>query len=231
MAIFKLGPLVIGIRGTIGGIIFSANAAGNFCRSWARPTNPRSPLQQQERQFIGGQSQGWRSLSDAQRDDWIAFAAAAPQELFNSLGISYFASGFNWFVKLNQYQLQAGELAVTDAPLFPNPTPPPINSGTVDVAAQTALLVFTATTFTPDRLPVVFLSTRLGQSTANPGNQLLLQILPHPGPIATTLDLSAAIITRFGAIRANTRYFFSVASQDPGEGTRSSTVAKTIDSA
>lgn len=126
MAIVKFGPTVIGARGTISGTIFSANKAGPFARGWSKGADPHSALQTIQRGRYASISASWRDLTQPQRDDWILYADDPAQELTNSLGETYFASGFNWYVHVNQNLDAADEARRDDAPTLIRSAPPQI---------------------------------------------------------------------------------------------------------
>lgn len=136
MAITKIGPPLAGIRGTLGGVIYSANGSGTYARAWAPPSNPRTSKQTSERSFLGEMSTAWRNLSDAQRAAWDAFAALGAQELFNSLGESYYASGFNWFTKCNVRLLRLGRSIISAVPTQARPAAPVIDDFRVCLAGS-----------------------------------------------------------------------------------------------
>lgn len=121
MAIVKFGVVVVGARGTIGGITFTAGRFGPFARLWSKGPNPKTPLQSDQRALLGTLASAWRDLTQLQRDDWIDYAADAPQEKTNSLGELYFPSGFNQFVGINQNLTAAGETLRDDAPTLTRP--------------------------------------------------------------------------------------------------------------
>lgn len=132
MAIIKFGVVVVGARGTIGGMTLSENLSGPFAKTWSKGPNPKSPLQSEQRGLLGTLASSWRALSQAQRDDWDDYAALPPQEKFNSLSLSYFVSGFNWYVAINQNLTAAGEAVRVDAPTLTRPTATIIESAFYD---------------------------------------------------------------------------------------------------
>lgn len=129
MAIVKFGIVVTGIRGSLGGTIFSANKAGPFCRQWSRPVNPRSLKQQTQRSRLSSHGPYWLALTQAQRDDWDTYAAAAPQEKTNSLGEAYHASGYNWFCQINTHLLLSDRARRSVFPSVAAPAAPTISEG------------------------------------------------------------------------------------------------------
>lgn len=133
MAIIKFGPMVVGARGTLAGSTFSANASGPYVKGWSRGANPRSALQSEQRGVFSSWGAKWRDLTQAERDDWIDYADDAAQELTNSLGETYFASGFNWYVRINTHLTAAGEAERDDAPTLARPAAPVIASAALRI--------------------------------------------------------------------------------------------------
>lgn len=136
MAIIKIGPPLSGIRGTIGGITFSANGSGTYAKLWAPPVNPRSPNQATQRAYVSRMPELWRDMTDAQRAAWDTFAALGAQELTNSLGEAYYASGLNWFVKCNVRLLRVGRTPLVPVPTQARPAAPTIDDFRVCVAGS-----------------------------------------------------------------------------------------------
>lgn len=101
MAIVKFGEAVTGIRGTVGGSIYSANKAGPYVRTWAQGANPRSTLQNVQRAQFAALGAAWRAITPAQQAGWDTFAANVAQIQTNSLGETYYLSGWQWFCKCN----------------------------------------------------------------------------------------------------------------------------------
>ncbi|KKN12155.1 hypothetical protein LCGC14_1019350 [marine sediment metagenome] len=124
MANIKLAAPIAGIRGLVGGLVYSANGSGPFVRAYDMPPNPRTPRQQIQRAYFSSIPAAWRELTPSQKNDWDAFAAAPAQELFNSLGDSYFASGVNWFNKCSTRLLRADRSIENDAPSQARPAAP-----------------------------------------------------------------------------------------------------------
>lgn len=124
MAILKMGPIVAAVRGTIAGITFSANASGPYARGWSKGSNPSSALQSDQRGRLGALASAWRDLTQGQRDDWIVYAALPAQDRTNTLGETFSASGFNWFVKINDQLESAGEARRDLSPTLTRPVAP-----------------------------------------------------------------------------------------------------------
>lgn len=116
MAIVKLGTTVVGIRGTVGGITFAANRAGNYARAWGRGPAAQTQARQLSNSRFGQLGAWWQALSSAQRDGWDALALLNPEPTYNSLGELIALSGFDYFTRCNGRRLSKGLPVLTDAP-------------------------------------------------------------------------------------------------------------------
>ncbi len=127
MAIVKVGAPLAGIRGTLGGIVYSKNKAGPYAKQWSRPSNPRTPKQTVERGYLARMPALWTALTALQRAVWDWFAALAAQKLFNSLGEEYYISGYGWFCKCNIRLLRVGRATRAGVPTQARPAAPTID--------------------------------------------------------------------------------------------------------
>jgi len=109
-------------RGSMAGATFSRNGNSAYVRARATPVNPRSPSQTVSRDNLNAVSTAWRSLTQAERNTWIALAPSVPY--VNSLGESATYSGFQLFMKCNLTLLGVGQpftrSAPAGAPTFPS---------------------------------------------------------------------------------------------------------------
>ncbi len=126
MAILKLGVTVVGIRGTLGGITFSANASGPYARAWARPPNPRTIAQNDVRTVLSQVATEWRGITDAQRTAWNTWAAATAPARTNSLGETILLTGYQWFIGMNSNLVAYGFAFNAPAPVLAEPAAPTI---------------------------------------------------------------------------------------------------------
>lgn len=126
MALVKFGVAVVGARGTAGGLTFSANKAGPYIKTWSKSANPRSPAQSLHRNKLADFATNWATLSSAEHDDWDDYADDPAQELTNSLGLDYFISGFNWYVRINLNLQAGGDSPRDDAPTLTRPIAPTV---------------------------------------------------------------------------------------------------------
>ena len=112
------------MRGKAGGLVYSKNASGNFCKAWMKPTNPSTPKQALQRSFLAQMGANWRSLTSGQQDDWNTFAASPPETDYDSLGNAYLLSGFNWMCRIAVRLNRTGQTEDLIAPISTPTTPP-----------------------------------------------------------------------------------------------------------
>ena len=70
MARVEMGTIVVGLRGTVGGLTFSTNRSGPHCHVWTRSGNARTSLQSGRRLILSVSAQAWRNLSGADQTTW-----------------------------------------------------------------------------------------------------------------------------------------------------------------
>ena len=127
MAILTFAAPVAGLRGKVGGNIFSANRSGPYLKAWGRGSNPRTQNQTNHRAQLVRFAQAWSALSNAERDGWDTYAALPAQDKTNSLGETFSASGFNWYIEINLNLEAAGESPRDNAPTIATPAAPDVN--------------------------------------------------------------------------------------------------------
>jgi len=116
MALVKFGGGPVDIRGSMAGNTFSRCAGGNYIRGRTKPVNPKSPLQNARRARVSYLSTYWsRTLTEQQRTDWRAYAAATSWT--NKLGESININGLAAFLRLNSLALLYSSTVVAAAPL------------------------------------------------------------------------------------------------------------------
>lgn len=124
MAIVKFAEPIAGIRGTVGGVIYCANASGAYVRTYSKPPSATTTKQSAQRILFSTMAAGWKALSSTNRNLWIAWAADPAQELTNSLGEAYYASGFNWYATLGIRASRIARAISATPPTAARPTNP-----------------------------------------------------------------------------------------------------------
>lgn len=120
--------------GSVAAVTSSRNRSGQYRRSRAIPTQPRTASQLAARSRLSTQAAAWRGLTDAQRSSWVAFAGSFT--VINTLGQSIHLTGSQAYVKVNSVLDLLGDSALTTPPSLPSFT-------------ATAITGFTAAAGTP----------------------------------------------------------------------------------
>lgn len=116
----KFGSIIVDGRGKIGGHVASKNRAGSYIRTKVTPTNPNTASQISVRGVFTSFSQGWRALTQAQRDAWNA--AVTDYSRTDIFGDIRNPSGINLFQRLNNVLTTVG-VAQMHTPPLPSAVP------------------------------------------------------------------------------------------------------------
>lgn len=208
MAIVQLALPVTGIRGKLAGIVFSANAAGPYCRALNGSANPRTVAQMSQRAHVALMGSKWRTLSTAEQEDWNAFAETPPETDYNSLGEIYLPSGFGWFCRICIRRLRTGQAEDLLAPVS-TPTAAPVTFGLTLLeatgAAEEAIFDYTADDFL-DHYAILQMSLAPGQGS-NVQTSRFLNCYEALGVGETETEFGVEYFARFGPTQNNQRFF------------------------
>ena len=116
MSKIKWGAIVVDGRGKLGGHVFTKTKSGATMRTKVTPVNPKTSAQAAARSRLGGNSQAWAALSEAQRRGWNALASETSKT--NIFGDQYFPSGKNLFTSVNNNLVMTGNPSVSNTPTF-----------------------------------------------------------------------------------------------------------------
>ena len=198
--------LVNEVRGAIGGGVYSKNSSGNYIRSNAVPTNPKTTSQTAVRAMLASLSQAWRTLTDAQR---AQLNSAVTNWLRTDVfGKSMTPSGFNLYMQLN-LKLNAIGVASIDVP--------PVPQGTGVFDTFTAAIAAGAATASITFAPAIEAGTSV-IIKATPGisagrsfvSSELRQIAVLESTDVSPENIKAAYIATFGSLPgAGSKVFFS----------------------
>lgn len=186
-------------RGKLNGHVASKNRSGAYVRTKVTPTNPQTSFQLAARNLLTSLSQGWRSLTQAQRDAWdAAVADFAKTDVFGDLRNP---TGKNLYTRLNINLQNVGQATISDPPL-------PAGAGNVIIGAITVTnggaktVAYTGAT---DGHKIQVWAT----PGVSPGKKFLKNdfrlIATFDGAAASPFDMATAYEARFGEPAVGTR--------------------------
>lgn len=216
MAKIKLSAIVSEMRGKLNGSVFSKNRGGAYVRTKVTPVNPSTVAQGSVRAALTSFSQGWRALTQAQRDAWnSAVANWATTDIFGDIKNP---SGINLYNKLNLNLFNAGQSAIATPPL-------PASVGffdslTLTAAAGTPALsaAFTATGLAAGQTVIVEATPMLSPGINNAKSKFR-KISTFAGGTASPANILAAYTGKFGALVAGQKIIVRLKAIDDTTGT------------
>jgi hypothetical protein len=204
MAIFTPGPTVAAVSGSIGGTVFSRNKGGAYIRNRAIPLTVTSEKALKYKSVLALISQAWAGVTAANRKAWEIYAQQ--NTVVNALGQSKALTAANHFVRLNTRLTVAGDAAILVPPVTAAPTGIVAVSFAVDTnPAEDTELVFTDTPLAAgERLWIR--GCKVSSAAINNVENLLTEVLITAKAATSPVDLSAALVTAFGALQAGAVY-------------------------
>lgn len=216
MAKIKLSALVSEMRGKLNGSVFSKNRGGAYLRTKVTPVNPSTIAQGTVRAALTSFAQGWRGLTEAQRDAWnSAVGSWATTDIFGDIKNP---SGINLYNKLNLNLFNAGQSSIDTPPL-------PASVGFFDSATLTAAagtpamsLAFTATGLAAGQTVIVE-ATPMISAGINNAKSKFRKISTFAGGSASPQNILAAYTAKFGSLVAGQKVIVRVKAIDDTTGT------------
>lgn len=190
-------------RGKVGGSVLSKSRAGATVRNKVTGVNRRSPSQSAVRAVFGSLSQAWRTLTQAQRNGWIALANSG-FTVTNIFGDIVRRSGNALYVALNANLAVIGNAPIQDAPNLDDVAAGVFATDVVaDVSAST---IFTniefeggSTTVPSGNKVVVYATPKLSAGVSYVKSQLrVIAVIPAASDTSTT-NIYDKYSAKFGA--------------------------------
>jgi hypothetical protein len=210
MAKIKLGAIVVAMSGKLGGHVFAKNRGGAYMRTKVTPSNPQSTAQMTVRGAFAGISSSWSSLSAAARESFNSFVNS--YQTTDIFGDIKNPSGKTLFQRLNQNLSNSGQTLIT---VCVAPTEVPfanVGSAIYDVS-DTAFDITTNGDTTGSEI-IVFVTPPLSQGTTFVKNRLR-QLMVSSGGNATSIDIYADYIAKYGTQAAGANIFVAVKVVNP----------------
>lgn len=128
--------------GRLNGVVFLRTRGGQAMRNWVKPLNPNTDLQLEARYAMTRAVHSWRSLLDAQRATWNAYAAGTP--VIGRMSSPIYLTGQQMYVRSQAlWQQYPGSIPATvdDGPATPGeaiPATPPVPTITAGAGVSVA---------------------------------------------------------------------------------------------
>lgn len=202
MALIKLGALITGISGTIGGQTFGQGSSGNYIRNTGKSSSQTSPKRSLSLFNMSFVAQRWRTLSLANKETWVNAAVNFPY--INRLGEVKYYSGYLLFTKFNGNLKYLGETLIDVAPAPYSFT----EIVDLDVSYIPSSIIVSATSVDVNSLYSLFLSPPTSAGVTSPyQNQKLIANIPAAS-VTGPLDVTAEVVAALGSIIEGATYWW-----------------------
>lgn len=203
---FKPGQMIAEASGKLGGMVFSHNRYGAYCRTLVIPTKSNTVAAVTAKDLLANLSRQWQGLSDAQRATWSTWAATNP--ITDRLGQKQTLQANSAYQWVNNNVSRAGGTVLMVAPTTGAPAPLTTCTLTASLAGPLGV-VFTATPLGAG------LCMRLRAAVVNNGAKkyvanLFKEILITPAAATSPVAISAALASRFGTIAIGQQLYIEV---------------------
>jgi len=111
----KWGSIIVRGSGKLGGHVFSGGPSGASVHTLAKARNPQTKYQMEIRSRFTQLTQGWRNLTESQRETW--YDAESSFSRVNRFGDVIILSGKNLYESLNNQRLIRGFSVLDVAPM------------------------------------------------------------------------------------------------------------------
>lgn len=211
-------------RGKINGSVASKNRAGAYVRTKVTPVNPNTTFQQGSRSLLTSLSQGWRGLTESQRDSWNnAVTDFQSTDIFGDLRKP---TGKNLYTRLNVNLINCAQSPISVPPLPSEVAGVLTGTVTVNITTPAYTVAFTGggaavriqIWATPGLSP--------GVSFVKSEYRFLESVA---GNTVSPIDIETAYLARFGTPAAGTKVFVKLVpvnatTGQAGTGSASSTI-------
>lgn len=179
----------------------SRNRFGQYLRNRSMPTQPRTAAQVAVRSSLANFSQLWKTLTDAQRLAWSAYADSHPRT--NSLGVSIKLTGSMAYTGVNNALAIAGRPSVSDAPTYDTVENPTFTL----LTNQTDDLTFTIGASDPLAYTVVSCSPPRSPGVSFNNDYRFVGVFLNDDTVTTSVALLGYIEAKYGTYVFGAKYF------------------------
>lgn len=202
----KYLPSALGVgqlSGSAGAVTASHNRYGAYLRAHVIPVNPATAAQTAWRALISNISQGWRSLTDAERNGWNAYALTLPPRT-DALSSNYTLNGQTAYVSANtNIKLYDSTAALITTPGgIVQPTNLVSVTPAAAVTGNTFTVAYTATPLAANTKVVIYTSPMMAPGIQYIKPSLLAKIHTSAAAAASPANIRVAYTTKYGALSA-----------------------------
>lgn len=191
----KFGALVVAGSGKIGGHVASRNKGGSYLRTKTTPSNPSTSAQVNVRGKFKQFSQGWRGLTQVQRDAWNAVVDQwKTKDVFSD---DVKPSGMNLYIRLNQNIALVGAAAISSPPV--PASIPALTSGSATVVGATGVVTLTFAPTVPAGVAMVVEAT----APISAGRSFVKNLYRRIKSIAAAQTSPQVLTTEYAAVHGN----------------------------
>lgn len=197
MASITFGSIVAEAKGSVGLVTYSRNQFGAYAKARSTPTNPNTGPQTVTRGFMTTAVAAWKTLTDAQRLNYITFADQYYSK--NRIGARGVMTGYNLFIRHSIMRTMNGQPTPT------SPQPPTIRSNSkissITPSAAAFVIQLTNGGFVPNQQVKLYATYPRAASrmSFNPSTRRWIgNYLPPAVP--TNNNVTVVLTSTFGAL-------------------------------
>lgn len=211
MAKIKPSSLLAEIRGVLGGVVFSSNAHGFYCRALKVPIQPRTQYQVERRSVFSDAVRSYSAMTPAQIAAWISFAADPTNTRYDYFGDAYLPSAINQYASINMLRNEAGLTRTNTAPAGALPAALPTMEVYVDFTAGGGNSYIQRNAPFNASIAYVHVLVRLWASLGRVQPPLPLYFLDiYPAASFPTVDIQAALVDCFGNLPSDGNWYITL---------------------
>lgn len=207
MAKVKFSALISEMRNKLNGSVFARNRGGAYLRTKVTPVNPQTSAQVSARSLLASFSQGWRSLTQAQRDSWNAVVSQFSRT--DVFGDIVNPTGAQLYNRLNINISNAGGTAISTPPTVQGATALTELSVSADATAGEVILDF-APASVPANHTMYVESTECMSPGISNAKSKFRAIGVHASATASPVDMVAEWNSKFGSLISGQKIFVRV---------------------
>lgn len=198
MAKVAFSALVADLRNKVGGNVFTKVRSGAMVRIKVSPTQPRTAAQTAVRSNFTALSKSWDTITQAQRNGWIALAASLPQK--DIFGNTYYMTGIQLYQQLNRNLQSISVATISDAPASVSVGAP----GAVTVTSTTGLTLTVTSANAPAaaEVPLIFAIKPLNAGRIFTGNAFSILDATQVAGTAGPWDEASTYAAKYGTLAA-----------------------------